>query len=144
MTNAQIRAKLRKLAELLRDATVVANELQFMRDFDAPISFDHENTSGHIDIARLHLAALMSHYYIKCGDKDPLNYHEELCFDSLNNHLRLPKEAFDQLTHEQKFSAARVIIRQGCGVNHAALTDHLGIKFNHIYIGIEKDGYAHS
>lgn len=72
-------------------------------------------------------------------DKEQIVYHH------LNGHLNLANEYFAQLTDEQKLSAARVILHQGYGVKSAFVNDeYLGIQFSHIFIGIEKDGYAHS
>jgi hypothetical protein len=81
-------------------------------------------------------------------DRTPLDSKEEEFFENLNSHLvkdrfLLTQEQFDSLTHSQKFSAARVMARN-VPPEGVFLTDHLGIRFPHIYIGIEEDGYAHS
>lgn len=63
----------------------------------------------------------------------------------LNNHLRLSLNDFNALTPQQKESAAKVIVQQGYGLQRAHVTDeYLGLQFEHIFIGVEKDGYAHS
>ncbi len=80
-------------------------------------------------------------------EKEPLNDTESIVFAHLNEHLKLPVEEFVSLTEPQKFSAARVIAQQGYGVKQSHndyLCGYLGIRFKHIFIGIEKDGYAHS
>lgn len=98
-----------------------------------------------LDSANYKLEELIEKYAVKSGDSHPLDETEERVYFNLNKHLRLPQEDLDKLTAEQLFSAARVIHRQGYSVNNAHYSDGmLGIKFNHIYIGIEPDGYAHS
>lgn len=78
---------------------------------------------------------------------DP-DVNECIVYRNLNNHLKMEQQFFDQLTEEQKISAARTIVRQGYGVKSAIVYDYMDgclcIQFSHIMIGIEKDGYAHS
>lgn len=81
---------------------------------------------------------------VRCGTFESLNEKEEEVYDNLNGSLRLSKKDFSLLTPEQRFCAARVIVHQGYGVQSALVNDYLGITFKHIFIGIEKDGYAHS
>lgn len=86
---------------------------------------------------------------IRCGDdKEPLDSKEEAFYHDLKSHLvkgryLLTEDQFNSLTHAQKFSAARVMARN-LPPEGVFLTDHLGLRFPHIYIGIEEDGYAHS
>lgn len=76
---------------------------------------------------------------------EPLTAHEKSMWRNLKEVLRLDDALFSTLTQEQRFSAARVIVKQG-SIRHPVATpgDYLGISFDHIFIGIEKDGYAHS
>lgn len=73
----------------------------------------------------------------------PLDMKEEEVYLKLNEYLKLPLDQFEQLTPAQCFAAARVMARN-TPLTDAFLTDHLGLRFPHIYIGIEEDGYAHS
>jgi hypothetical protein len=77
-------------------------------------------------------------------NKEPLTIPELRIWANL--HLHLPKVNVPALSEEQKFSAARVISKQGPVVEawDNLLEGYLGIRFNHIFIGIEKDGYSHS
>lgn len=80
---------------------------------------------------------------------EPLNHVEQVVYDNLQDHLKIPYSEFEKLTDIQKLVAARVIVRQGYGVKSSAVMGigadkYLGIQFPHIFIGIETDGYAHS
>ncbi len=81
------------------------------------------------------------------SDKEREHY-VTLVRENLRSHLwDLTEEAWNILTEEQKDSAARVIQWQGYhnGTKKSSYWDGaLLIKFPHILIGIEKDGYAHS
>jgi len=89
-------------------------------------------------------------YPIRSADEDKasLNSAEEAIFHALPAILKFSPSLMDQLSHEQKFSAARVIHKQGGPdkIRHPVgfSVEYLGISFHHIFIGIEKDGYAHS
>lgn len=77
-------------------------------------------------------------------EKEPLNAEELVIYMALNDHLKLPPEQLESLTHSQAFSAARVINKQGQVLFSFNANGYLAIKFPHIFIGIEPDGYAHS
>lgn len=81
-------------------------------------------------------------------DKEPLDTAEEAIFNHLQKILKFGDEEFASLTHSQKFSAARVIAKQGQDNMHPVdapqAGEYLGLPFRRIFIGIEPDGYAHS
>jgi hypothetical protein len=86
---------------------------------------------------------------IKDGDeKEPLNSEEEDIFNRLQGILKLGAEDFAKMSNSQKFSCARVLVKQGLASFRppvsGAITDYIGLHFTHIMIGVEKDGYAHS
>lgn len=95
--------------------------------------------------AKLELEKDLDPLLVRCGDKEPLSEAEEVVYDNLNGSLKIGKADFSILTDEQKFSAARVIVHQGYRLKGAAIQEnYLGLRFEHIFIGIEHDGYAHS
>lgn len=115
---------------------------------------DREKIGRDLSTASDSITGLQESNMVTCEGLEPLNKTETVVFDNLNNHLRLPPGDFEELTHKQKFSAARVIVHHGIGtIRHPVHSDeYLGISFGHkemmgatrIFIGIEKDGYAHS
>lgn len=147
----EIRSGLRRLAAQINSARGTIAELKQL--LDLPDSKEAYEEADHLlalaaekadDLKEIHSIKAPKDLVTNGYNASSLTEQEEMAYDALNRHLRLPEAAFAQLTEAQKFSAARVILRQGAGVENAFLSDHLGIKFPHIYIGIEKDGYAHS
>lgn len=145
MTESEIRNKLRTLSPLITQARKVAHELSSLVDEKGVCDEYCGLTNGLID-AEDSLLDLHELYSVRLEGHENLNIPETICYDSLNKHLRLKQEEFDSLTAPQKFSAARVLVRQGFSLNWASQNpnDNLMLKFDHILIGIEKDGYAHS
>lgn len=132
------RQTLHLIRSRLLTAFTVASELHPEYEFTKPILAGLAMAQDHCEQA---LAGTMA----TCDGREPLSNAETILFENLQRHLKLPDDLFDALTHEQKFSAARVINKQGA-IHHPVSTscDMLGISFGHIFIGIEKDGYAHS
>lgn len=131
------RQKLKEVIRHINEArTLIAGE---------PV--DNQNKARFVDA--LHVADQLALHIWEEGrirdgvGKEPLDSKEEAMFNSLQQKFKFTDEVFAKLTHSQKFSAARVMARN-IEITSAHLTDHLGLVFPHIYIGVEEDGYAHS
>jgi hypothetical protein len=124
--------------------------LQQAQDFAFKASLDAPIIREKIEQAREAVASALDPLLIKCGTWEPLNENEEVVYDKLQFVLRFDDDLWANVTPEQRFSAARVIMRQGGPtvirhpVSGGAGRDMIGISFGHIFIGIEPDGYAHS
>lgn len=139
MTNIEQRTELRWIIsrlEAARAAAIRVNDNEQLLEFiDAAIS-----------TASMQLAPLL----IRSEGKEPLNAQEEAIYNNLQSFLRFRDEEWANITEEQRFSAARLIVHQGgvAKIQHpvsgGAGRDMIGINFGHIFIGIEPDGYAHS
>jgi hypothetical protein len=67
----------------------------------------------------------------------------------IDKYEKLSESSWREITSEQSESVLRVVERQGIDRLKAVkpptnLQPWVGLAFNHIYIGIEPDGYAHS
>lgn len=134
-----LRKVLKAMMPLLQQLRSLANDLSMEGEHSGEVA---TIVNGLIS-AEDHALNLVEATAIRSGENSPLDDKEEVVFDNLQRHLKLSDENMGKLTQAQRFSAARVIARN-LPVKEAHLTDHLGLVFPHIYIGIEEDGYAHS
>lgn len=76
------------------------------------------------------------------------DYYELPAQYKVGDNFIVNKQLFLVVTDEQALSFERTVRHQGRETYEAAhylyFDSYLGVQFNHIFIGIERDGYAHS